>query len=72
MEYMTLFNIVIAKSIDILKNDSIVDRLDNSTVSLVVQSALSGDEAVKGKAATRMAQGVIEKIDGKSGQRGIR
>ncbi|KAF8374521.1 hypothetical protein PRIPAC_80950 [Pristionchus pacificus] len=39
------------------------DRLDNSTVSLVVQSALSGDEAVKGKAATRMAQGVIEKID---------
>lgn len=41
-------------------------------MSLVVQSALSGDEAVKGKAATRMAQGVIEKIDGKSGQRGIR
>lgn len=38
-------------------------QLDNSSVSLVVQSALSGDEAVKGRAATRMAQGVIEKMD---------
>ncbi|GMR47664.1 hypothetical protein PMAYCL1PPCAC_17859 [Pristionchus mayeri] len=41
----------------------VADRLDNSMVSLVVQSALSGDEAVKGRAASRMVQGVIEKID---------
>ncbi|GMS95399.1 hypothetical protein PENTCL1PPCAC_17574 [Pristionchus entomophagus] len=39
------------------------DKLDNSSVSLVVQSALIGDDAVKGRAASRMIQGVIEKID---------
>ncbi|GMT23607.1 hypothetical protein PFISCL1PPCAC_14904, partial [Pristionchus fissidentatus] len=41
----------------------IADQVDNSFVSLVVQCALKGDEAVKGKGATRMAQGVVDKIE---------
>ena len=47
-------------SVHRISKESISDKLNDSNVSLVVQSAMESDAAVKGKAADRIANAVVD------------